>query len=41
MMPFTNNGAPITFEVPMPPDRAFMRVEAIPPTVQPPPTPAP
>ena len=30
MQPFTNNGAPITFEVPMPANRAFMRIEAKP-----------
>ncbi|MGA1540428.1 MAG: leucine-rich repeat domain-containing protein [Chthoniobacterales bacterium] len=30
MEPFTNNGVPITFEVPMPADRAFMRIQAKP-----------
>jgi len=28
MQPFTNSGTPITFEVPMPANRAFMRIEA-------------
>jgi hypothetical protein len=27
MQPFTNSGAPITFELPMPANRAFMRIQ--------------